>query len=183
MTIHGASSLAENLDWTCAAMRTHPWVIVLLGARQKRPLQKPWPNTRDPQVVERHVRDGGNIGLLCGPASGVAVLDFDNLSAWEEMGGVLGPLSPWVKTGSGKYHCPIEFECDLPAKLSWRGTIVGELQRGEASQQLVVLPPSTHPNGQLYTWLVEPAVQPPPPLPGLWRAFLKGGRFGHGRRR
>jgi hypothetical protein len=181
MKIEAGSVPVHDLDRTCAAMRVHSWVLVLLGARQKRPVHKPWPTTQDPEVVERHVHGGENVGLLCGPASGVAVLDCDDPAAWEELSDTLGRLNPWVRTGSGKYHYPIVFEPDLPAKVVWRGAIIGELQRGDGNQQLVVLPPSIHPNGQPYTWLVEPHAQTLAPLPGLWRAFLKGWRFGHGR--
>jgi Bifunctional DNA primase/polymerase, N-terminal len=162
----------SELQRTLRAIEVHRWTAVLLEARQKRPpLGGPWPMTGDPAEVGRHVRRGGNVGLVCHERTGLAVLDPDNLSPWAELIERLGqPVDATVLTGSGKLHYYVEWIEDLPAKLPGG---IGEIQRGPGQQQ-IVCPPSVHPDtGHRYTWLVDPT-EALPALPGLWRAYLRG---------
>lgn len=166
------------LDLTLAAIESHGWRVVLLQPRAKKPPEhQRWPITTDLSVIRRH---SGNRGLVCGQASGVAVLDFDDRAMAEEMRAALGPLTPWTKSGSGRGdHCYVGWEPNLPARITWRGVKVGEVQRGD--QQQVVLPPSIHPgdskrgipSGGIYQWLIDPR-QPLPTLPDAWRGYLLG---------
>jgi hypothetical protein len=72
-------------------------------------------------------------------------------------------------------------EPDLSAKLEWDDVKIGEIQRGPGQQQ-VVIPPSVHPDtGRRYQWIVDPITQPIAPLPGEWRAYLRGLVYGRGR--
>jgi len=161
------------IDQTVAAMVKHGWQIVLLKPRDKRPAGSKWTITSREEVVREHVKGGGNVGLICGPESGgVAVLDFDAPSAYDEMIAELGPLVPWVRTGSGKFHCYVRWEDGLPAKIRWKGETVGECQRGgDGRLQMVVCPPSVHPSGTAYTWLANASLEP---LPARWREHLIG---------
>jgi hypothetical protein len=163
---------AEQLTMSVEAMSTHDWTLVLLAPRSKRPSGKRWRLTQDSGVAVQHVRQGGNLGLLCGPRSGIAVLDPDR-AAWADMVEALGqPVHPWVETGSGKLHYYVTWQSGLPAKLTWGGAAIGEIQRGPGLQQ-VVLPPSEHPGtGRMYRWLVSPAVSPLQPLPPSWVEHL-----------
>ncbi len=167
----GPADLTRTLD----AIRTRQWSVVLLAARSKRPPKGgAWPVTTDADRVQSHVAAGGNVGLLCGKATGVAVLDPDKPEPWAEMVAELGePGKAWVKTGSGRTHYYVAHEPSLPAKLLWNGQIIGEIQRGPGKQQ-VVIPPSVHPAGGRYEWLVDPATEPLQPLPGSWHAYLIG---------
>ena len=158
-------------DLTTSAMIVHGWRIVLLSPRSKRPAGTNWQITTDPRAVKHHLHHGGNIGLVCGPESGVVVLDFDKPGVLAEICTELGPVLPWVRTGSGKYHAYFKWEDGLPAKIMWRGEKVGEVQRGPSLQQVVTCP-SIHPDtGLPYTWLEDPR-QPLPVLPEAWRHHL-----------
>lgn len=162
------TSIEKTLDLT----QRLGWRIVLLLPREKRPMGKTWRITVNPEEIRNHIeKTGGNIGLVCCRESGVAVLDFDDPKAEAEMMEALGPLPVTVVTGSGKHHCYVRWEPNLPAKILWMGRGVGEVQRGP--NQEVVMPPSIHPKtGAAYDW-VEGS-EDPRPLPPKWRQYLQG---------
>jgi hypothetical protein len=163
-------------------IRARGWEVVRL--RGKRPIGAHWSITKDPTEVAAWLEAGSNIGLVCHQRTGVAVLDPDNAMAWADMIDTLGqPCPPWVITGSGRLHYYIAWEPDLPAKLTWHGEIIGEIQRGPGQQQ-VVMPPSVHPDtGIAYQWITErlgflcepidPMHESLPRLPGIWLAYLR----------
>lgn len=170
--------MSERRDVTMDKMRYHGWTIIKLQPRLKQPVAGvSWITSRDPETVRSWLREGCNIGLVCGPESMVAVADFDDLPAAREMMENLGPLHLTVTTGSGKWHCYLQYEEGLPAKIYWHGVLVGELQRGP--RQYVVMPPSVHPSGGKYEWafgiffkgeLIHEDLEP---LPETWRKHLK----------
>jgi hypothetical protein len=177
--------LEEQLHQTLKAIRVHHWRGVLLGPRRKRPVVTThWIITDDLAQIERHVRQGGNSGLLTHADTELAVLDADNLPAFADMIDDLGqPAAAWVETGRARLHYYVRWTGDLPAKLTWRGEVVGEILRGPG-QQMVVCPPSTHPDtGAPYRWLLNPVTQPLEPLPGDWLAYLRGLTYGASLRR
>lgn len=174
----GSARPGSDLQKTLAAVEQLGWPVVLLRRLSKRPSGANWLVTDDPGRVRRHIESGSNVGLLCGPESGVAVLDFDDLRAARAMMAVLGRLQPTVLTGSGNAHVYLPFEKGLPAKLRWNGSVVGEVQRGGVNsdgrplRQQVVCPPSLHPaTGRAYTWLCDP-LEGLPSLPEQWRSHL-----------
>lgn len=146
-----------------------PRFVLLAG---KRPVQANWPHVVPTEhEVEAHSRSGKNIGIKAG--NGLAILDFDNQAAEAEMLKTLGPLTPTVETGSGKRHYYVAGSDTLPAKLRWKGEIVGEIQRTSAQQ--VVAPPSVHPDtGREYVWLTAPGA-PLQELPKRWLVALAAG--------
>jgi bifunctional DNA primase/polymerase-like protein len=160
-----------DLDLTLRSIVVRNWVVVLLAPRSKRPEGVAWYTTGNPSLVRHHIEAGGNLGLMCGKVSGVAVLDFDDTSAAREMMEELGPLPLAVITGSGKWHTYFQYQDDLPPKIFWRGEKVGEVQRGPNQQ--VVMPPSVHPDtGQVYSWAQQelPEVIE---LPLSWLDYLR----------
>jgi len=171
-----------DAELTVATVRAKGWEVVKL--RGKRPVGAHWQTTRDADQVARWIAAGDNIGLVCHERSGIAVLDPDDLLDWHEMIDTLGqPCLPWVITGSGRLHYYVAWAADLPAKLTWSGKVIGEIQRGPGQQQ-VVLPPSRHPDtGLPYRWVTEwlgflcepidPVKDALPQLPGLWLAYLR----------
>jgi len=181
----------SDAELAVAAVRAKGWEVVRL--RGKRPVGTHWQTTCDADEAARWLAVGDNIGLVCHEQTGVAVLDPDDQLGWAEMIDQLGqPCLPWVITGSGRLHYYIAWEPDLPAKLTWGGQIIGEIQRGPGQQQ-VVLPPSRHPDtGLPYRWITDsfgflcepilPAAEPLPELPGLWRAYLRAQVYASGHR-
>jgi hypothetical protein len=155
--------------------------LVLCQPRSKRPAVGPeghWRVSTDGDVVRSHVECGGNVGLVAGARSNLALLDPDNLDEWGRLVRCMGdPAKGWVRTGSGRTHLYIAWEPCLPPKLrSIDGEVIGELQRGGADglgQQHCLIPPSVHPDtGARYAWLLDPAAEPIAPLPDMWRRWL-----------
>ena len=187
----------SDRDRTLEAVRRRGWEIVKLRRQTKFPKGQHWETTTDPEQVGAWLTAGHNIGLICHERTGVAVLDPDTIE-WADMVDALGqPCLPWVLTGSGNLHYYIAWTDNLPPKLIWNNTIVGEIQRGPGQQQ-VVLPPSIHPDtGLPYRWIttsllpailcepIDPVADPLPRLPGDWRAYLTAFTFEqpNGRRR
>ncbi|MGH2368559.1 MAG: bifunctional DNA primase/polymerase [Chloroflexota bacterium] len=176
-----------DAELTIAALRVHGWEVVKLRPRDKRPDGAAWECTRDPETVATWLRRGHNIGLVCHERTGVAVLDPDK-PEWADMIDTLGqPSLPWVITGSGRLHYYVRWEPHFPAKIEWKGEIIGEVQRGPGQQQ-VVMPPSVHPDtGLRYTWItaaldvlcepIHPVTDPLPRLPALWLGYLRHDHF------
>jgi replicative DNA helicase len=104
-----------------------------------------------------------NIGIACGKRSGIVVLDVDadhegyeSLAALAIDYGAL-PETPMSKTGSGGRHIFFKhpgIEIRNSAGKLGRGLDV----RGDGGY--VVAPPSLHPNGNRYEWIVEPSEIP-----------------------
>jgi len=166
---------SRDREQTLAAIRVRAWRVVLLGKRAKRVHTKTWQITDDVGRAAAHLDGGGNLGLLAHETNGLAVLDPDVLLPWADMIETLGqPAAAWTLTGRGRLHYYVAWEPDLPAKIEWNGQVIGEIQRGPGLQQ-IVMPPSLHPDtGRHYEWLVDPVTQPLEPLPGPWRAYLRG---------
>jgi Bifunctional DNA primase/polymerase, N-terminal len=181
--IWGLRPPKDDRTLTLEAIRTRGWQAVLLAPRTKRPQGTHWTITTVLTVITRHLDAGGNLGLLTHQRTGLAVLDPDQLVPWGQMIDMLGqPAAAWVLTGSGRVHYYVTWE-DLPAKLEgWDGRVIGEIQRGPG-QQMIVAPPSIHPDtGARYRWLVDPVTEPLEPLPSLWRTRLWSVPVSPGRR-
>ena len=191
VAIDEAEETMSDADLTIAAVHAKGWEVVRL--RGKKPVGPHWQITTDSDEIAAWLAAGNNIGLVCHERTRIAVLDPDDLVAWADMIDALGqPSTPWVITGSGRLHYYLRWEPDLPAKLTWQGKTIGEIQRGPGQQQ-VVLPPSVHPTTALpYHWISEslsflceptdPVSDPLPELPGLWRAYLRHQVYASSRR-
>lgn len=157
----------DSLEFTLQFIRAHSLRAILLESRQKRPPTGKFPITQDPSEILEHLHYHGNIGILAGP---IAILDFDDMGLAQNMFLKLGPLQPTVQTGTGKVHCYVKSVENIPARMNWNGQRVGEIQRGY--QQYVVAPPSIHPNGNEYKWLLDSPREPLIDIPERWMDFL-----------
>lgn len=167
-------------DVTLAAIEARHWCVVLLRPLAKKPEGKRWEITRDLARVRRHLHRGGNIGLVCGEASGVVAVDDDKRLAFQGLEAAHGLLGPaWVQSPSTRQsqHYYLPWQPGYRASLMHDGEKIGEIQRGgslvHARGQQVVIPPSRHPeNGAVYRWLVDPVTTPLMPPPASWRGLL-----------
>ena len=88
--------------------------------------------------------------MVLGP-SGLAVVEFDTDAAGKKLLELLDgtlPTTPTVQSGSGRLH--FYFRDDEHQHAARDGL---ELRTGN---HFMVLPPSLHPNGQRYKWLLDP---------------------------
>lgn len=143
--------------------------------RGKRPLAAGWPSTTADNWEARWVHGAENVGLCTGPASGFVALDVDlqdgGLDRWEELTSVHGaPAAPTVRSGSGGLH--LYFALDERTARLTKGIKRISHESGEpagidiiAAGGQVVAPPSFHPNGVQYRWLVP--FDPSQPLPAM----------------
>ncbi len=148
-------NLAAALTYADDGLRVIP---ILPG--QKRPALSAWQDkaTTDPDLIEQWWTkwpDHG-VGIACGAASGIFVLDVDNaggkvgdeaLAALVSKYGDL-PETYTVRTGSGGWHFYFRFDPDRPIRNGSLGTNLDI--RGEGGQ--VLAPPTIHPvSGEAYT--------------------------------
>jgi hypothetical protein len=109
-------------------------------------------------------QDDLGIAAICGASSGgLAILDFDDRSAfdtWAAMNPKLASIGPMVKTFRG-VHLWFRVRGE-PRRTSRHDT--GEV-RGEGGYALC--PPSRHPNGGNYTWIRSPSDCPIPLIESL----------------
>ena len=100
-----------------------------------------------------------NIGIACGAASGVFVLDIDGedgegtMRKIEAGHGVL-PATVEVITGNGR-HCYFRLEDPIGNSVGRIG--LGIDTRGDGGY--VLAPPSVHPSGRRYEWSVDTATE------------------------
>ena len=130
------------------------WSIVPCPPMQKHPVisWKPWQQTRaDDAQLQQWFRQDSNLALITGAISGVIVLDVDR-GGEENLAGKDVPETPCVRTGSGGMH--YYFQHPGFNTGNWVGKLAHIDFRGDGG--LVILPPSVHPNGNSYEWIISP---------------------------
>lgn len=147
------------------------WKIVPLRARGKIPWINEWQAqaSDDEEQIAKWFEDRpqSNVGLQLGPRSGVIDIEGDQEGAEEDLLKLFGgdvPVTATWKADRGK-HRLFRYRDDLPqqavihiGKLEIR---IGGGKKGAQS----VLPPSIHPKGMAYEWLVSPDECEPAELP------------------
>ncbi len=129
------------------------WAIV--RAHGKRPVDGGWQTAKplEPEYAAGQWSRWGerfNLGVVLGPSS-LAVVEFDSDAAGETLLALIDhelPLTPTVQSGSGRLHF---YFADRGIQHRTRGGL--ELRTG---RHFMALPPSVHPNGTPYKWLLEP---------------------------
>ena len=148
------------------------WQTFQLKARDKVPAVK-W---ADVATVEENQLLGwwefnpaANLGIATGKRSGIVVLDidkdkggYDSLVELQDKYGRL-PLTPVSKTGSGGEHIFFVYPEHADIRNSAGKLGAGLDVRGNGGY--VVAPPSIHPNGNIYEWVVLPSQTPLAEMP------------------
>ena len=171
------------------------WAVLPVSPETKVPLLTDWPNQATSVPVEidrlwrRHPR--AMVGIVCGPRSGIAVVDVDakpdedgitGLQHMERLEVEHGSLAnvPTVETPSGGKH--LYFRADsLPFPKDENGRIAPKIDLRSAtpdgkSVSQVVAPPSARHDGEKYIWInvdSEAELRNLPEAPH-WLAFRAG---------
>lgn len=127
---------------------------------------------RRPTLEETRAWQGGNIGIVTGPISNLAVIDLDGPAAIQKAKelGIDSPVK--VKTNRG-FH--LYFQYAEGIKNSASKIAEGIDVRGEGGY--VLAPPSIHPDGAVYHWMGD-FKQPLPTFPmGILRSNEPGMRL------
>ncbi len=135
--------------------------IFPLKDREKTPRIKSWPNqaTTDADKIAKwwSMWPDANIGLATGTKSEVFVVDVDSknngdvslATLFDEYGRF--PITARQRTGNGEHYL---FKCHSPITNRTNAPMKGIDIRGDGGY--IVASPSIHPNGNRYSWEVEP---------------------------
>ncbi len=140
--------------------------FVRLAYRDKRPLSRSWHTkaTSETDTVEYWLKQGSNVGLLLGPASGVVDVEFDEPAGLEQLAafGITDMTTPTWRSARGE-HRLFRWEPWMPQSAVVKADSL-EIRLGCRAAQSV-LPPSVHPTGERYEWIVPPSACPIAPFP------------------
>ena len=135
--------------------------FVRLARGEKRPLGAAWQTkwTGDIEQVQQWLRSGSNVGLLLGPASGVIDVEYDTPGGREQLAalGLLDIPTPTWRSARGE-HRLFRWEAWMPTAAVVHLDDLELRIGGRAAQS--VLPPSRHPSGSVYEWIVRPGDVP-----------------------
>lgn len=162
------------------------WSIVPVNPKTKKPSLLSWKNYQKRRPTEKKLREwfsSGEKGLaiILGEVSGGLICrDYDQMEAydaWAREYRDLAATLPTVATGRGRHvYCTV----DLPELLSSiNGTNFLKLGDGElrVSNVVCILPPSIHPEGKRYRWVIRPTGEIPhcdPYAAGLLKRWTEG---------
>jgi len=131
--------------------------FVRLARNEKRPIGAAWQTKASPYVtcVSQWLATGSNVGLLLGPASGVVDVEYDDPAGREQLAafGVLDLPTPTWRSARGE-HRLFRWEPWMPTAAVVHVDDLEIRIGGRAAQS--VLPPSRHPDGSRYEWIVSP---------------------------
>jgi len=140
--------------------------FVRLARREKRPLGAAWQTkaTDDMTYVKQWLAAGSNVGLLLGPSSGVVDVEFDDPAGVEQLAafGITDIHTPTWRSARGE-HRLFKWEPWMPLTAVIKADSLEIRLGGRAAQS--VLPPSVHPCGGKYEWIVPPSLVTIAPFP------------------
>lgn len=145
-----------TLDADTEALLEHGAAIVQVARRDKRPLGNAWQTlaTTLADVVGGWLDAGSNVGILLGHGNLIDV-EYDDAEGRSLLArlGLLDIETPTWASGRGE-HRLFWLAGQLPP-WGWKKIGGAEFRFGGKPAQSV-LPPSVHPTGRPYTWLVSP---------------------------
>jgi hypothetical protein len=150
-----------NADLDLAALLNHGAACVRVARGDKRPLGNAWQTlaTSIADVIDGWLDDGYNVGLLLGHGSLIDVeYDDEDGRRLLESRGLIDVQTPTWASGRGE-HRLFRLAGPLPP-FGWRKVGGAEIRIGGKPAQSV-LPPSVHPSGRPYRWLIGPQMCEP----------------------
>jgi putative DNA primase/helicase len=139
---------AARPSWSNGAIDKYlarDWAFTLLNGKDA--FRKGW-NTESPLSVDVLRRHRGNLGLRTGQASGVVVIDFDDMECLADYAERL-PVTVEAISGGGGRH--FYYRYVKPAKCKPAGKVINGADI-KADGGCIVFPGSVHPNGNVYRW-------------------------------
>lgn len=138
------------------------WSVFPLKPKQKTPLIK-WSNCQKKPLTQKEITQywtqwsNANIGLATGEKSGVIVIDIDSTQGKEVFEAEFGGIPGTVRQKTGKEGAMQLFFKHPQDGIRYKNTVrtLTDIDtRGDGGY--VVLPPSVHPNGNRYAWIIDP---------------------------
>jgi hypothetical protein len=140
--------------------------FVRLARREKRPLGEAWQtkSTDSLEAISQWLKSGHNVGILLGPASGVVDVEFDEPAGLKQLAafGITDLTTPTWRSARGE-HRLFKWEPWMPQSAVVKADSLEIRLGGRAAQS--VLPPSVHPTGSRYEWIVPPSACQIAPFP------------------
>lgn len=150
-------ALATALDSGIVALLEHGGTCVRVARRDKRPIGTAWDKsaTNSPEEIAAWLDSGLNVGLLCG-SGGLIDVEYDDSDGKQLLRelGLADIVTPTWSSSRGQ-HRLFRIVDAIPAK-GWSKLGGLEVRFGGKPAQSV-LPPSIHPSGKAYKWIVSPA--------------------------
>ncbi len=132
--------------------------FVRLARGLKRPAEVAWPAkaTGSMKSLDLWLAAGWNVGILLGPDSGVVDVEYDEPEGRDQLAafGILDIPTPTWRSARGE-HRLFRWEPWMPATAAIKTDAIEIRIGGRAAQSVV--PPSRHPSGSAYEWIVSPA--------------------------
>lgn len=192
MQMAETNSHEENPRLTAAlGYARRGWPVFPCKPRTKQPLTKH--GCKDATTDEATIWSwwgrwpAANVGIITGAPSDVIVLDLDKrpetgIDGDKTLQGLqkrYGQMPETVKqiTGGGGSHL---FFQHPGGHISNSVSKLGPGIDVKGDSGYVLAPPSVHPNGSTYEWVVSPDDMPPAPLPPAWVALLQSQPHGSG---
>ena len=154
-----------DFGWAPIPLASHSDPQVPKDKRGKRPLLKGWQKYTVRLPTEAEVRSSfrqnpkANVGVVCGPASGILILDVDGPEGEASLQGREVPETPIVRTGSGGRHLYFRHPGSMPLKNGVKLLPGLDVRTAGGAG---VLPPSIHVTGNHYSWEIAPPELYPP---------------------
>jgi hypothetical protein len=139
--------------------RRRGWSLIRL--KGKIPAE-PWAEYQQRRMTleEIEARPWPGVGIVTGAISGIVVLDADSPEAVEELKRRGHPATPTVKTARGVHAYFRHPGGELPTRI---GLGSGLDLKGDGGY--VCAPPTKHPSGPVYEWMISPEDEELAPLP------------------
>lgn len=152
------------------------WVVFPL--RGKVPTVKWTEAVNDPAWIVAQDWPGG-VGCACGEKSKVIRLDVDSDEALVHLKSLVGdlPTTPEFITPNRGHGWLFAYGGETTEVL-WKGPGIHQEIRVQSDGYYTVLPPSPHPDGGVYQWIIAPWDAPLAPAPPALRDLMRGARAG-----